>query len=82
MLRGTLRNEGYCSAWNVLVQLGCCDDTFVMEGVEQLTHAGFINSFLGAVEGGSVEEKICSVFGLKDIGRRNETTSMEWTVFR
>src|SRR5690349_20539146 len=26
MLRGTLRNKGYCSEWDVLVQLGCGDD--------------------------------------------------------
>jgi len=77
MLRGTLRNEGYCSAWNVLVQLGCCDDTYTMESVDQLTHAGFINSFLGAVEGESVEEKICSVFGLKDTG--GEIKRLRWS---
>lgn len=47
MLRGTLRNKGFCSAWNVLVQLGCCDDTFEMENVGSMTHAGFIRSFGG-----------------------------------
>jgi saccharopine dehydrogenase (NADP+, L-glutamate forming) len=47
MLRGTLRNKGFCSAWNVLVQLGCCDDTFEMENVSSMTHAGFIQSFGG-----------------------------------
>jgi len=26
VIRGTLRNKGYCRAWNVLAQLGCCDD--------------------------------------------------------
>jgi saccharopine dehydrogenase-like NADP-dependent oxidoreductase len=45
MLRGTLRNKGFCSAWNVLVQLGCCDDTYEMENVASMTHAGFIRSF-------------------------------------
>ena len=33
MVRGTLRHAGYCSAWNILVQLGCCDDTYNMERV-------------------------------------------------
>jgi saccharopine dehydrogenase-like NADP-dependent oxidoreductase len=46
MIRGTLRNEGFCSAWNVFVQLGCCDDTYEMEGVKTLTHAAFLDSFL------------------------------------
>ena len=31
LLRGTLRRPGYCSAWNVLVQLGPTDDTYHLE---------------------------------------------------
>jgi saccharopine dehydrogenase-like NADP-dependent oxidoreductase len=46
MLRGTLRNKGFCSAWNVLVQLGCCDDTFQVDGLKDMTHARFLQSFL------------------------------------
>lgn len=64
MLRGTLRNKGYCDAWNVLVQLGCCDDSYHMEGVENMTHAGFINSFLGMSATLSVEEKLTTYFNL------------------
>ena len=77
MLRGTLRNKGYCDAWNVLVQLGCCDDTYTLEGVEQLTHAAFINSFLDVAGPDSVEEKICSVFGVKDTGE--EIKRLRWS---
>jgi hypothetical protein len=46
MLRGTLRNKGFCAAWDVLVQLGCCEDTYEMEGVSLMTHRSFIESFL------------------------------------
>jgi saccharopine dehydrogenase-like NADP-dependent oxidoreductase len=46
MLRGTLRNKGFCAAWNVLVQLGCCDDSFVVEGLKDMTHADFMESFV------------------------------------
>jgi saccharopine dehydrogenase (NADP+, L-glutamate forming) len=46
MLRGTLRNEGFCSGWNILVQLGCCDDSYELENVADLTHAEFLNLFL------------------------------------
>lgn len=46
MLRGTLRNKGFCSAWNVLVQLGCCDDSFVVDGLKDMTHAQFMESFV------------------------------------
>ncbi len=62
MLRGTLRNKDYCSAWNVLVQLGCCDDSFQLEGVADMTHKSFINSFLDFHSTQTVEEKIASTF--------------------
>lgn len=46
MLRGTLREKGYCSAWNIFVQLGCCDDSYTMTNVAEMTHLDFVNSFL------------------------------------
>src|SRR6267154_2952685 len=46
VLRGTLRNKGYCSAWNVLAQLGCCDDTYLMDGIHTMTHNDYVSSFL------------------------------------
>jgi saccharopine dehydrogenase (NADP+, L-glutamate forming) len=64
ILRGTLRNSGYCSAWNILVQLGCCDDTFAMENVEQMTHQKFIAAFLDASPS-QAEKKIAEIFSLK-----------------
>jgi saccharopine dehydrogenase (NADP+, L-glutamate forming) len=46
MIRGTLRFEGFCSAWNVLVQLGCCDDTYTLKELSGKTHRDFVDSFL------------------------------------
>lgn len=46
MIRGTLRHNGFCEAWNVLVQLGCCDDQYKMEHVDTMTHHDFISAFL------------------------------------
>jgi saccharopine dehydrogenase (NADP+, L-glutamate forming) len=57
MLRGTLRNKGFCGAWNVFVQLGCCEDTWEMETT---THRDFIKAF---VDGDDVEDTIESKFG-------------------
>ncbi len=48
MIRGTLRFQGFCAAWNVLVQLGCTDDTYLMEQVRDLTHAQFLERFVKA----------------------------------
>ncbi|CAN5442947.1 saccharopine dehydrogenase C-terminal domain-containing protein [soil metagenome] len=62
MLRGTLRNDGFCAAWDILVQLGSTDDTYNMENVEQMTHRDFINSFLEYHPEWSVEQKIAHRF--------------------
>ena len=77
MLRGTLRNKGYCGAWNVLVQLGCCDDTYSMEKVDKLTHCGFLNSFLDAAENDSLEKRISSLFNLSPSGE--EMKRLQWS---
>lgn len=65
MLRGTLRNRGYCSAWNVLVQLGCCDDSFQMENVETMTHQQFIASFIDSLPV-QAERKVMQLFNLSN----------------
>lgn len=65
MLRGTLRHKGFCAAWNIFVQLGCCDDSYRMENVAGMTHASFIDAFLPPLPScESVEEKVCVHFGL------------------
>ena len=79
MIRGTLRNAGYCSAWNIFVQLGCCDDTYKMEGVEDMTHADFIGSFIEIPTEISVEERICQMFQLT-IGSA-ELQRLRWSGF-
>ena len=76
MLRGTLRNEGYCSAWNILVQLGCCDDTFMMEGVNRMCHLDFIQSFLQD-KVVPVTEKLCSLFRISPEG--DELKRLKWS---
>ncbi len=46
MLRGTLRQDGFCKAWDVFVQLGLTDDSFQIEDAGSLTFAGLIEAFL------------------------------------
>lgn len=58
MLRGTLRRDGYCKAWNVFVQLGMCDDSFQMNLAEGTTLKQFLNSFLAYDPELTVEEKL------------------------
>jgi saccharopine dehydrogenase (NADP+, L-glutamate forming) len=64
MFRGTMRRPGYCKAWNVFVQLGMTDDTYIVENSENITYRQFINLFLNYDEELSVEEKICAKFSI------------------
>lgn len=56
--RGTLRRVGFCRAWNMLVQLGMTDDTYTLEGSEDMTYRDFTNSFLAYDPNNSVELKL------------------------
>jgi saccharopine dehydrogenase (NADP+, L-glutamate forming) len=77
MLRGTLRNQGFCDAWNIFVQLGCCDDTYAMEAVSTMSHQDFINAFLDYHPDWSVEEKIAHRFRLAPDGA--ELRRLNWS---
>lgn len=65
LLRGTLRRTGYCTGWDVFVQLGATDDTYEIENSENLTYREFINSYLPYDENDSVEQKVCDYLGIK-----------------
>lgn len=56
--RGTLRRPGFGRAWDVFVQLGATDDSYIMDNTEHLTHREFINSFLYYSKRDSVELKL------------------------
>jgi saccharopine dehydrogenase (NADP+, L-glutamate forming) len=64
LYRGTLRRPGYCSAWDVFIQLGATDDTYQMENVSEMTHRQFINSFLSYNPQDSVELKLAHYLNL------------------
>lgn len=47
MLRGTLRAEGFCKSWNVLVQLGWTDDSYTIDLPAGMTYAELTHRLLG-----------------------------------
>jgi saccharopine dehydrogenase-like NADP-dependent oxidoreductase len=57
LYRGTIRRVGYSRAWNMFVQLGMTDDSYVLEGSENMSYRQFINSFLPYHPTDSVEIK-------------------------
>lgn len=58
LYRGTIRRVGFSKAWNMFVQLGMTDDSYVMEGSEAMTYRQFVNSFLPYHPTDSVELKM------------------------
>jgi saccharopine dehydrogenase-like protein len=46
LIRGTLRNTGFCQAWDVFVTIGLTDDSFIIDDCNQLTYAALVRSLL------------------------------------
>ncbi len=57
LYRGTIRRVGFSKAWNMFVQLGMTDDSYVMENSEDMSYRDFVNSFLPYSPTDSVELK-------------------------
>lgn len=70
MLRGTLRQEHYCKAWNVFILLGLTDDTTKITHANKLTYSDLLNAFLPNGKG-TLKEK------LKDFLKENWDTQIE-----
>ena len=66
MFRGTIRRPGFCEAWDIFVQLGATDDTYVMEDTENMTHREFINSFMKYRTDIPVETKLALYLGVDE----------------
>lgn len=64
--RGTLRRKGFCRAWDIFVQMGMTDDTYIMEDSVGMTHREFTNSFLKYNVTDSVEMKLMHYMKLDD----------------
>jgi saccharopine dehydrogenase-like NADP-dependent oxidoreductase len=62
MLRGTLRQHGYCKAWNVFVQLGLTDDTSKIINSNSLNYSSLLSSFLPPAKG-TLKERLKNYVG-------------------
>jgi saccharopine dehydrogenase-like NADP-dependent oxidoreductase len=63
MFRGTIRRPGFCEAWDIFVQLGATDDSYVMENTETMSYREFINSFMAFRTDIPVEDKLSLYLG-------------------
>ena len=62
ILRGTLRQAGYCKAWNVFVKLGLTDDTFTIKNTGANTYTKLLQSFLPN-KTGTVKQRLQDFMG-------------------
>lgn len=58
VFRGTIRRVGYSRAWNVFVELGITDDTYIIDNSETMSYREFINLYLPYHPTDSVEVKL------------------------
>lgn len=58
LYRGTLRRVGFSKSWNMFIQLGMTDDSYIMENSEKMSYRDFTNSFLAYHPTDSVELKL------------------------
>jgi saccharopine dehydrogenase-like NADP-dependent oxidoreductase len=58
LYRGTIRRVGYSKAWNMFVQLGMTDDTYIVDDSENMSYREFTNLFLPYHPTDSVEIKL------------------------
>jgi saccharopine dehydrogenase-like NADP-dependent oxidoreductase len=66
MFRGTIRRPGFCEAWDIFVQLGATDDSYVMEDTENMTYREFINSFMAYDIEFPIETKLARYMGFRE----------------
>jgi len=62
--RGTLRRVGFSEAWNMFVQLGLTDDSYVIENSGKMTYRQFIESFLFYRMTDTIELKLAYYLGI------------------
>ncbi|MFM9986131.1 MAG: saccharopine dehydrogenase family protein [Flavobacteriales bacterium] len=74
LYRGTLRKEGFCAAWNALVQLGLTDDSFEIENPGKMNWRELTASFIDSAEGGNLESRVQSYLKADDV----VMTKLKW----
>ena len=66
--RGTLRKAGFSIAWDTFVQLGCTDDSFIMELGAEATWSDYLNAFLPPAAGRDTRTNLAYYLNLNPEG--------------
>ena len=65
LYRGTIRRVGFSKAWNMFVQLGMTDDSYVVDDSQTISYREFVNLFLPYHPTDSVEIKLRLQLGIE-----------------
>ncbi|ENA1794942.1 saccharopine dehydrogenase NADP-binding domain-containing protein [Flavobacterium psychrophilum] len=65
LYRGTIRKVGYSKAWNMFVQLGMTDDSYIIDDSQTISYREFVNLFLPYHPTDSVEIKLRLSLGIE-----------------
>jgi saccharopine dehydrogenase-like NADP-dependent oxidoreductase len=66
LIRATLRREGYCAAWNILLQLGLTDDQIKIPDASTRSYKEWLKSYLPPSGKKSAEARVAELFRLGD----------------
>lgn len=78
MIRGTLRQEGFCAAWDVFVRLGLTDDSYALENSARLTYSELVEALLPeGLPGEDLIARVAALCGLDPAGK--ELEMVRWT---
>jgi saccharopine dehydrogenase (NADP+, L-glutamate forming) len=79
LIRSTIRRNGYCQAWNVLVQLGLTDDSYAIQPSGPLTYSQWVASYLPPAKKkntGAVKVQLAEFCGIKQ--KKKLLNQLEW----
>jgi saccharopine dehydrogenase-like NADP-dependent oxidoreductase len=63
ILRGTLRSQGFCDAWDALIQIGLTDADFPILHSGEISYHELMDAYVNKYGGGSVRERIAHMLG-------------------
>lgn len=63
ILRGTIRYQGFCDAWNALIQIGLTDGSYPILDSDKLSYHELMEAYVGNANGLSVKDRIAELIG-------------------
>jgi saccharopine dehydrogenase (NADP+, L-glutamate forming) len=63
IIRGTLRQKGFCEAWNALRKIGLTDNTYPIVDSESMSYHELMEAYVWKSTHGSVKDRIANLVG-------------------